>query len=145
MSETIEMFVDGRNFGKSYGTSFAVVLKSGKYVWQKSFDCGDITANEAALRAAEYALKSVKVQMRKSNVTLITNNKYVCAMLEKEDSGHWKKNAKANADVVARLRETVNNFPKLKILETSEDNLNTKVKDLSAMVAKEKKAVSVQG
>lgn len=138
----IQIFIDGRNFGKKYGTSFAIILKSDNHVWERSFDCGGITANEAGLRAVEFGLRSVKEAMRKTPIEVITNSKYVFSMLEKEETGHWKMNAKVNADLIARLRKLLEDqFPKTKILETSDDKLSQRVKDLSAQVAKERKAV----
>ena len=146
MADSIEIFVDGRNFGKKYGTAFAVVLRSGQHVWERSFDCGDITANEAALRAVEFGLKSIKIEHRNKDIILVTNNKYVSTMLEKEDSGHWKKNAKVNAELINRIRETLDKqFSNIKIEDTSDNEMASRVKDLSSMVAKDRKAVNVQG
>jgi ribonuclease HI len=142
----IRIFIDGRNFGKKYGTSFAIILKSDDHVWERSFDCGGITANEAGLRAVEFGLRSIKAGMRKSPIEVITNSTYVTSMLEKEETGHWKKNAKVNADLIARIRKLLEEqFPKVEILESSDDDLAQKVKDLSALVAKEHQAVDVRG
>ena len=145
MADPIEIYVDGRNFGKKFGTAFAVILHSGQYMWQRSFDCGDITANEASLRAVEFGLKSIKAGQRNNNIILVTGNKYVFSMLEKEDSGHWKKNAKANVELIDRIRDTLTSqFSNITIEESSDNDLVGKVKDLSSMVAKDRKAVNVQ-
>ncbi len=126
----IEALIDARNFGK-YGSGFAVVMIFQRYNWRRSFNCGKITGNQAELKAVEFVLKSIKHEFRTEPVVIHSTGRYAQLVLEHID-GKWKRDIKANADLVAEVRKAFLEFSDVKIESDSAlklDNVKTLCED----------------
>lgn len=139
----LEVYADGRAFGKK-GSAFAVILR-GKgltterfHHWEKSFDCANETSNKAAMRAVDYALRCIKKEKRATEIEMFFSNKYVHSMLAKEN-GEWKKNS--NSDLIIRVRDLLEQFPRIVMVSQSDSELSKKVKSLSENVVSKGKWV----
>ena len=139
----IQIFVDGRNFGKNHGAAFATILigENGgrRYVWERSFDCDQVTTNQACMHGILFALHSVKKEHRSNEVELCFKNKYVLGLLGKKD-GSWAKKSKTNPELLDQLREVFEEFPKISIAQSDGDHFK-RAQKFSSDVAKKNGAV----
>ena len=139
----IELFIDGRNFGKNFGASFAVILCGGekkKYVWERSFDCEDVTTNQACLHGLLFALHSVKKSNRSDDIMINFVNQYMHSMLEKDDEGWKRKPGKSNEGMINGIRKTISEYPNIKI-SNEKSKLMKRAQSFSSDAAKKKKYV----
>jgi ribonuclease HI len=140
----INVYVDGKNFGKEKGSAYAVILTSVGVEsgtpkrYERYYDADDVTTNEAAIYATIYALHCVKPGQRKLEVVLHTNNPYLISMLEKEKNGEWKKNSRKNKEVIDSLRKIAIQFPNLSIQKKSKDKEFKNVQNLAYDAANSK-------
>ena len=141
----IEIFLDGRNFGKN-GTKFSIVLSGsgmdgkGKHIWERSFDAEKVTANQSVMHALLFALKSIKPRLRgKSDVKIYIDNKFVLSMMER-DGDEWKRNPSSNVEIVRMIRRAVGEFmPRIEFTSNPESENSIRVKKLTEMAAFEGK------
>lgn len=113
----IEIFVDGRTYGK-LGSGFSVILRSMSNLWKRSFAYGKMSANQAEVEAVKFGLLSV-ADFYKNNeeVVLFVKNKYVSDMLEKDSDGCYTKIAKANKEQIDSMRKIFDMFKKIKVMK----------------------------
>ena len=141
----IQLLVDGRNFGKNHGASFAVILCSqikGKkrHLWEKSFSCEHVTTNQACLQGILYAFHSVKKDNRADEVELIFKNKWVHGILERKD-GEWVRESNANKDLVESVRKVFLEYSNIKIMSDTDSKLLESVRNHSSNLAKKNKVM----
>lgn len=101
---TIEIYVDGRAY-KNEGSGFAVIMKSDKRVWKRSFAYGNDPVNVADLNSIKFALLSVAQPFWGSDITVKTKSRYVASMMETDDDGYYLKLAEANSVLINEIRE----------------------------------------
>ena len=68
------------------------------------------------------------------------SNKYVHSMLAKEN-GEWKKNS--NSDLIIRVRDLLEQFPRIVMVSQSDSELSKKVKSLSENVVSKGKCLTL--
>jgi ribonuclease HI len=102
---TINVYTDGRAY-KNEGSGFAVIMKSDKRVWKRSFAYGNDTVNIADLNAVKFALLSVAQPFwNKEDITIHTKSRYVASIMEMDKDGFYLKLVEANAGLVNEIRE----------------------------------------
>ena len=141
-----QLFVDGRNFGKNHGASFAVIMSGDgkhRHHWERSFDCEDVTTNQACFHGILFVLHSVKKERRKDEVELCFKNKYIHSLLEK-DGEKWKRESRTNLDLVNGVRKIISEYPNIKLLVDSDSPFSAKVIDFASDAAKKKKYVDAR-
>jgi len=116
----IDIHVDGRTYGK-LGSGFAVILRSTSNIWKRSISYGNLSANQAEIRAATFGMLSVTDAYKNEETKLMIKNKYVRDMLEKDKDGCYLKVAKANADIITELRNMFDTFKNISVHKSEGD------------------------
>ena len=101
--EHIEIYADGKTFGKS-GSGFAVVLLSKTNEWKRSFAYGNYTTNVACLLAIKFGLLSIAKPFSHLPVKIFTKNQYVANIFERDENGYYCMVPKANKELVEEIK-----------------------------------------
>lgn len=99
---------------------FAVHLQEGEHKFARVIPLRNTNANTAELKAVHFALLAVR---NKTELELNSSNRYVVSMLERSGDGQWKKNAKANADLIGKVRSLLGEFSSFSIVYEREHEL----------------------
>jgi ribonuclease HI len=105
----IEIEVYAKNFQRK-GTICAVNILRGRHKWVKTMKCGDMTTNQAELKAFEYALSAVKEQYVNEPISVTSAGKYANLILSRNEDGTWKKNYKNNGGLIDVVRNQWKRF-----------------------------------
>ena len=96
--------------GDKYG-AFAVRMTDGAGgELTRSYKLKGATANQAEIRAAQFVLKAITNPTTHSDIRLHTCSHYLATLLEKDSSGGWAKDPKANQQSVDELRNASAGF-----------------------------------
>lgn len=90
-------YVNGFATGKDDRAAFAVIVGDKKYVYRLKAS----TINAAELAAVLFAIKGAN-----SPLAIHTNNKYIEAMVAKNEKGEWEKQPVNNKELVEIIRQT---------------------------------------
>jgi ribonuclease HI len=134
----IKIYVDGRGFGKA-GVGFSIFLCCGKHEWKRSFNGGNITSNQAEMKAVEYAIKSIKPEFANEDIMIKSSGRYVQMMLER-NQGKWVKEPRTNIELTKEIRSLVERFGKFSI-ESCDDNIMQDLKKLTEAAVKKGREV----
>lgn len=105
--DTIIIYTDGACSGNPGPMGIGAVIVDGEARIEVSEFIGNGTNNIAELTAIERALQELPAEARVRDVAVHTDSSYSIGLLDK----NWK--AKANADLVARIRDLTKKFSKL--------------------------------
>lgn len=116
----IEAWVDGRCFGNK-GAGFGVRMRYQNHDWIRTVICGDITTNQAELRAVEYVLRSIRDEFIQDPLIILTSNRYAEMMLLR-DGKDWAKTASSNVEMVDIVRDQFARFRTASIRGANQDD-----------------------
>lgn len=100
MSETF-VCITGKNCGSN--SFIAVYIDQDGVRWYRSMICGNITTNQAELKAFELILRAIDPKIQ-NNTIVFVNNRYVFNMFEREGKT-WKRTPKTNIGLIDKVRE----------------------------------------
>ncbi len=110
---------------KGFGCHF----KNSSKVTTFTIPSDGLTRNQLDLNAVKYALMSVLDN--NTVVEIVTSNKYVADMLERNDGG-WVKNASSNTELVVDIRDLADDFENVTF---KYDRNDPRLKDLEPLCA----------
>ena len=118
----IDAYVNGFAFrrGERSG-AFAALVTDGKQVLERSYKVHGATANQAEIRAAQFAMLATVLRKDVTEFRLHTSSHYLAAILEKDAQGKWLNDGKANSKLISELREVAAELP-LRVLRDSQSD-----------------------
>ena len=120
----IQAFIHGFALRKTKEGAFSVSMTDGKHKLDRTYKVAGTTANQAELRAAQFALMAVPIG---SEVELNTSSHYLNTILERGEEGEWLKSPKANAEIIDEIRQIIKDL-KVKVVKSDNEGIQ-KVKE----------------